>query len=426
MATRFWLTNTSAQYTPTTKRGTWNDTTISTGKLLGRKPQGSSATAVISETSLSTYNVMQGRWISPPAVKAGTLSGTVAWVTGRSQSNAAAAMVVRAHMFVTAGDTDTLRGTLLSNYTGSTVFSTTGQGAGTLGTAITSVALQVGDRIVVEFGYQAQNTVSTSYGSTLWCGGTNATDLTIGATTVTTTPGWVEFSGADGLFSTPFATIVDTFSTGISTQFDSWGGTAWNPVTKRAAVAANDQYPGLMASTGFEMTGTTFYAEAAAMPTGGSNASFSAVVLGPTDNGTLVRTKFNGGTLLFESCVSYTDASPVTLPYDPVAHRWWRFREAAGTFYWETSPDAATWTVRRSLATPQWLKTAGLRINFEGYSDTGNDATAAEVDNINSVPGASVVKAWSGSAWVQKPVKVWTGSAWVAKPARVWSGSTWR
>jgi hypothetical protein len=40
-------------------------------------------------------------------------------------------------------------------------------------------------------------------------------------------------------------------------------------------------------------------------------------------------------------------------------------------------------------------------------------------------PAGGLIKVWSGSAWVDKPVKVWTGAAWVQKPVKVWSGSAW-
>ena len=39
--------------------------------------------------------------------------------------------------------------------------------------------------------------------------------------------------------------------------------------------------------------------------------------------------------------------------------------------------------------------------------------------------GSGLIKVWSGSAWVEKPVKVWTGSAWVTKPLKRWNGTAW-
>jgi hypothetical protein len=39
--------------------------------------------------------------------------------------------------------------------------------------------------------------------------------------------------------------------------------------------------------------------------------------------------------------------------------------------------------------------------------------------------GGGLVKVWSGSAWIEKPVKVWTGAAWATKPLKSWDGSAW-
>ncbi|MGW1261190.1 hypothetical protein ACWD7Y_04415 [Streptomyces drozdowiczii] len=426
MTTRFWLTSSAAPYTPATKRGTWTDATSTVTGLLGRQAAGNSATSAVAETSAATTNVLQGRWVSAPARAAGTLSGTVAWITGRLQSNAAAAMVVRAHMYVTVGDSDTVRGTLLANYTGGTAFPTSASGGGTTGTAITPVSVQAGDRIVVEMGYQAQNTVATSYTGTLYYGATATTDLVSGSNQVTTNPGWVEFSGGDGLFSIPTAEIVDKFTTGIGSRFVYYSGTFWNAAWNRVAIPSTSDYPGLMATdAGYELANSTHFFEVVNLPAGGTNTIFSAIVLGPKDNGTFVRFKYwaSNGNLTLENCVGYEDATPTTLAYNPVAHRWWRFREAAGTLYWETSTDAATWTVQRSMATPQWLRFGTLRTNFEGYSQSSS-TSPAEVDNVNTIP-STIPRVWTGSAWVQKPTRVWTGSAWAAKPLKSWSGTAW-
>ncbi|MEU0214546.1 hypothetical protein ABZ281_05250 [Streptomyces sp. NPDC006265] len=426
MATRFWLTSSAAPYTPATKRGAWTNATSTVAGLLGRQPAGASSTSAVAETSLAQNSVLLGRWVSPPARKAGTLSGTVDFCVGRVASATAAAFVTRVHMYVTAGDSDTVRGTLLDNWQGSSNWPTTASGGAATGQALGPVALQTGDRVVLEFGYQATNTVTTSYTGTAYYGATGTTDLANASAAVTTNPGWVEFSGADGLFSVPTAEIVDKFTTGISSRFVYWGDTFWNEAWHRASVQANEQFAGLMANAAYEVTGSAHYGEIVKIPTGGNNTTFSSLILGPVDNGTFVRFKWVvwNQTLVFENAVGYWDASPTTVPYDPVAHRWFRFREAGGTFYWETSPNASTWTVRRSMTTPQWLKFGTLRTNFEGYADAGSIAVPAEVDNINTVP-TTVVKVWSGSAWVQKPLKVWNGTAWVTKPVKAWSETAW-
>src|SRR5206468_6555447 len=54
-------------------------------------------------------------------------------------------------------------------------------------------------------------------------------------------------------------------------------------------------------------------------------------------------------TLSFREKLGGVDSS-TTLTFDATAHAYWRIRNTAGVNYWETSPDGATWTVRRSKA----------------------------------------------------------------------------
>ncbi len=213
MATRLYLGNAAASYTPTTKRGAWDNSAATLARRLSPVPEGAAATAAIAETSATNaFDVLWGRWISDPAITAGTLSGTVQWIAGVLESNTAANDFFHVHIFVTAGDTDTVRGTLLTNNIGATEFTTTATGRGEGAKTVTNVAVQVGDRIVVEIGYVANNTVTTSYTGTLHYGNTGTADLAQGGTTVTTSPGWVEFSGADGLFYPRTQSLTDAFS----------------------------------------------------------------------------------------------------------------------------------------------------------------------------------------------------------------------
>jgi hypothetical protein len=131
------------------------------------------------------------------------LSGTVDCAIPTIESNAAADLFWHLHIYVTQGDSDTPRGTLLSDYIESTNEWSTSSGARALASAqtISSLAISAGDRIVVELGYAAKNSVTTSYTGTIRYGvetGTNTpmtVDLTAGDTATTTHAPWIEFSG---------------------------------------------------------------------------------------------------------------------------------------------------------------------------------------------------------------------------------------
>lgn len=197
MAYRYYLTNSTAPYSPATLgRGTWSRTTGAVTKLLGSAPGGTATTVQGTKAATTNpYNTLVGRWVSVPLL-AGTLSGVVSWVIGAVENTTSANAVFRIHIFVTAGDSDTVRGTVLTNFTGtlaSQEFPTTASGQSALDQNLTSLAVQAGDRLVVEVGVQFQNTSTTST-ATFNYGNTGVIDLRSADTAVTTRPGWVQFS----------------------------------------------------------------------------------------------------------------------------------------------------------------------------------------------------------------------------------------
>lgn len=195
MACRLYLQNASAPYTPATIRGAWDKTAGAITAKLGQNKSGASTTIGDNETNANNnFDVLLARFISDPLPAGITIAGTVQWMMGVLENHAAANDYFHVHIYITTGDSDTPRGTLLTDSIGATEWPTTpaiaqGEGAKTL----TSVSASAGDRIVAEIGYQAQNTVTTSRIGTINYGGTGA-DLTAGDSTVTTQVGWFEFS----------------------------------------------------------------------------------------------------------------------------------------------------------------------------------------------------------------------------------------
>jgi hypothetical protein len=198
VATRLYFTNSTAPYSPATLgRGTYNRTTGAVTKLLGSAPGGTATTVSATKptTTPNPYNTLAGRWVSAP-LSAGTLAGVVSWVIGSVENTTSANAVPRIHIFVTAGDSDTVRGTVLSNYTGTLAtqeFPTTAAGQSALDQTLTSLAVQAGDRLVVEVGTQFQNSISTAT-SAFNYGGSSSVDMYKGDTGVTGLNGWVQFS----------------------------------------------------------------------------------------------------------------------------------------------------------------------------------------------------------------------------------------
>lgn len=76
-------------------------------------------------------------------------------------------------------------------------------------------------------------------------------------------------------------------------------------------------------------------------------------------------------------------------PYDPVAHRWWRIRHEAGSglVFWETSPDAASWTVHRTEPPPIPITSLQVALGA-GVSDWLSPSAESVFDNVNVPPSA--------------------------------------
>ena len=174
-------------YTPTTIRGAWDKTTghivcgMNTAKDLSGL--GGPLSIGIAETVNTTdYDVLLLRCVSAPLAANCNFAGTLNVMMGVQESATDADMAYYLHVFVTQGDTDTVRGTLLANYAdpNTNEWGTTALGKVlTAAQSLSAVAALTGDRIVVEIGYRARNTTTSTRTGTIWYGGSGS-DLTSG------------------------------------------------------------------------------------------------------------------------------------------------------------------------------------------------------------------------------------------------------
>lgn len=68
-------------------------------------------------------------------------------------------------------------------------------------------------------------------------------------------------------------------------------------------------------------------------------------------------------------------------PYDPVADRWWRVREAQGTLHYDTSPDGATWSPLGMR--PATIATEFLDVGFAADNQGTMKGGTARVASLN-------------------------------------------
>jgi Alginate lyase len=209
---RFYLPNLPS-LTPPVSVASWvNDGTgASSQHLLTETPAGAPASFSRAETTnTAPWYVLLGRWVSNPVSVAGTVYGdwhTAAALLADSTTSDLEPLVV---VFGTVGLTDERRGTAISSFVGGIDLPTSGASeiVGGPGSGTADMALEVGDRLVVDFGYVARNTTTTPRTGTLHYGGTTPPDLAAGATDYTR-PAWIDLTVAPDLeFAEPGATGV--------------------------------------------------------------------------------------------------------------------------------------------------------------------------------------------------------------------------
>jgi hypothetical protein len=230
---RLYLNNTASAVSVTP--AAWEQTAgAAASKLLGRNRVGANTSVTVAETSTSnTFDSLLGQWISDPFTSSGTVQGGWQWCLAANESDVAADVKMAAVIRVVSGDGTTVRGlfadTLMSGELGTII------NAFVLSApAGTPVAAQVGDRLVIEIGYRATNTSTTSYSATLRYGGT-AGDVEqddVGAA-ITTKSAWVQF--ADGAVKALF-TGQTISTTGIPSS-EAVGGTVVTVPPTRALSA---------------------------------------------------------------------------------------------------------------------------------------------------------------------------------------------
>lgn len=185
--TRLYPSASGVKTTPATIRGAWEKTAGHAVCGMGAKDLtglgGPLSIGVAETVATADYDVLLLRCVSAPLAADHSFSGTLDLVTGvQEASSSDADMAFYLHIFVTQGDTDNLRGTLLANYAdpNTNEWGTTALGKSLSAVAtLTAVSALAGDRIVAEIGYRARNTTTSSRTGTIWYGGSGS-DLTVG------------------------------------------------------------------------------------------------------------------------------------------------------------------------------------------------------------------------------------------------------
>lgn len=208
--TRLYVSSTSAGYAPATIRGGWDQTTGHVVKAMHTAQDIAGTTNIQSvmqsESSASTdYDVLLLRAVSTPLAANYTFAGTLNAMFAVAESLNDADFAYYLHVYLTQGNSDTPRGTLLANYadplTNEWAQTTATGRALSAAQNLSSIAALAGDRIVAEIGFRARNTTTGSRNGTIYYGG-NGADLVVGGAPASGI-GYLDFSDAFTLVDNP-------------------------------------------------------------------------------------------------------------------------------------------------------------------------------------------------------------------------------
>lgn len=210
MATRFYIANAPSSYNPAVVKGAWDaNGNILFGKKLSTVKEGAQLVNGANEASATNnWDVSLGQFVSEPLVANTTLSGTLDYVLGLLGATSLNART-HVHIWVSAGNTTTVRGTLLANNVDTTNWPTSPNSFAKTALALTTVNALRGDRIIIEVGYRAVNTSAANLGpGNIYLGGT-AGDLAASDNPVSTAKAsWFEFSFTVPILVQPYTLQV--------------------------------------------------------------------------------------------------------------------------------------------------------------------------------------------------------------------------
>ncbi len=178
----------------------------------------------------------------------------------------------------------------------------------------------------------------------------------------------------------PVASLTDNFDDNSidSTKWPSVNGVVETNGTMRVGATTAAEY--VRSAVGYTLIGSSLSVEVTP-PGGNADGAVWAWVEFYLDAANNVMIGWQEGTLYCRERIGGVN-DETTLAFDNTAMKFWRIREAAGTIYWETSPNGVDWTTRRSKAAGRTWNLGAIALN--GWR-TGSAPTPlyAAYDNVN-------------------------------------------
>jgi hypothetical protein len=186
--------------------------------------------------------------------------------------------------------------------------------------------------------------------------------------------GWSANNYSDGLSPYPYSIYVDDAGVWlppgepvlpaiVEDQFSSapvdsgkWTDRAGDgaPVILAGAISIplSVNYSGVGSTPSTSFVGKQFTGEIKTMPSGPSSGeAYFSLGKDGSNNCDFIFYRTGTPSLILRRRVAGVVSGDVTLTYSSTDHKYLSFCEKDGTFYWLTSPDNVTWTIRRQVAT---------------------------------------------------------------------------
>ncbi len=181
------------------------------------------------------------------------------------------------------------------------------------------------------------------------------------------------------------STLTDDFVTQLAPLWSSWAdGGNTIAETGGAVVITTDgvggNYCGLETNHLYDLRDDAIYVDASTVPMTTGFVTWAQAMV-PGDGETRLEFNVEANQLQMLQKIASTNVDSKSITYDPAAHRFWRFRVAGTTVYFETSPDGATWTAQ--LQATAKIDLSALHFVFGAGEYKTLSTTTAKFGSVN-------------------------------------------
>lgn len=201
-----------------------------------------------------------------------------------------------------------------------------------------------------------------------------------------------------------FSAISETFNSGygafvVPPDTGDYGSPDFYKIAAtdgKLQIAATSARPSLKTAASYTLLGNSIYVCILPPMLAAPSDNDVEFIINSSTSGTRLVMRINRNTprISFTNEVSSADSTPVRIPFNSATMQYLRFREAAGTVYYETSANGSSWTTQRSISTPAWLtSTANQSCEFTAHTASGGggqtDFGLFEIQSVNTVESIS-------------------------------------